>query len=84
MKKDIILFIKSIKNGLDIFSQNIITLVNALLLSLVYFIGVGITKLFTKLQGKRLLDTNIDKNKETYWQQVKEKSTHIDEYYKQF
>ena len=72
----------SFKKGMKGFGENITIIVNSVLLSLVYFIGVGFTSMFAKLIGKRFLD--IKKNRETYWDDLNLKKEDLKRYYRQF
>lgn len=77
-------FFRGIKIGFGNFGQNIATLVNTLLLSIVYFVGVGITALFSKVVRKRFLDLKLDKKRKSYWKTLNLKKRPIEEYYRQF
>ena len=77
-------FLHGIKEGFKGFGENITIIVNSLLLSVVYFIGVGATSLFARILKKRFLDTKISKQAKTYWQNLDLKKKKFDEYYRQF
>jgi len=76
-------FFKGFKQGMKSFGSNIALIVNTILLSLVYVMGVGITSIIAKLIGKRFLETKLSK-KSTYWSDLNLKKKHIEEYYRQF
>lgn len=78
------LFIKGFKTGTKMFSNNISTIVNAVLLTLVYLVGVGATSIFAKITGKKFLQTRLSKEKETYWSDMDLKKKPMEEYYRQF
>ena len=56
-------------------------IINFVLLSLVYFLGVGFTFLLSRILGKRFFDMGIDKKIGTYWSDIEEET---DNYYRQF
>ena len=72
------------KKGISIFGQNISTLVNFLLLSVVYLIGVGFTSILSKLLKKEFLDTKLSKDKKTYWSKLDLKKESIEKHMRQF
>ena len=76
-------FLKGFGEGFKEFSNLIVLAVNAVLLSIVYFIGVGLTSIFAKIVGKSFLDIKKTK-KETYWEDLNLKKEPIDKYYRQF
>ena len=76
-------FIKEFQKGIKDFSHHISVIVNSVLLSLVYIIGVGITFIFSKLSKKHFLNTKFEKKK-SYWNDLNLKKESIEEYYKQF
>ena len=49
------------KKGMKCFSDNISTVINFLLLSIVYFIGIGLTSITAKIFGKHFLDTKNER-----------------------
>jgi len=59
------------------------TIINSILLTIVYLIGVGITSIIAKLFRKQFLDVKLSK-KDTYWCDLNLKSKPIEEYYRQF
>lgn len=77
-------FINGFKEGIKNFGENITIIINSFLLSIVYFIGVGITSLFARLVKKRFLDTKILKETKTYWSNLNLKKKSLKEYYRQF
>ena len=50
---------KEFKKGMGDFSENISIIVNSILLSLIYFVGVGLTAILAKVVKKSFLDTKI-------------------------
>ncbi len=77
-------FFSGFKKGFLNFGQNIGLIVNAVLLSFVYIVGVGLTSIAAKIIGKRFMQTNLEKEKETYWEELNIKKREMEKYYKQF
>ena len=77
------IFLKGMKNGLKTFGENITIIINTLLISIVYIIGVGPVSVAAKIKGKRFIDTSNIKKK-TYWKELNLKRKSLEEYYKQF
>jgi hypothetical protein len=74
---------KSLKKFHKTFMLVTTSIVNFILLSLVYFIGVGLTSIIAKVLGKSFLDLG-KKNKKSYWVTKEESKKKLEEYYKQF
>ena len=77
-------FFKGFKKGIKEFSDNIAIIVNSILLSIVYFIGVGTTSLFARIFKKHFLDTKISKEAKSYWKDLNLKKKPLKECYRQF
>lgn len=77
-------FFKGLKKGQKEFGETIAIIVNSVLLSLVYFIGVGITFIFSRISGKHFLDLKPDKSKESYWEELNLGKEEMKEHYRQF
>jgi hypothetical protein len=69
------------KEGVKNFGENINSIITFVLLSFVYFIGVGLTSIVAKISGKHFLDM---KAKKTYWISLNPKKKPIEAYYRQF
>jgi hypothetical protein len=68
--------------GSKMFGELISAIINLLLLSIVYFIGVGLTSIFAIVFGKRFID---DKTiKDSYWEELNLTTQSFKEYYRQF
>ena len=63
-------FFKNFRIGFKEFGLDITRVVNVILLTVVYFIGVGITALFAKIFRKHFLDLKFDKKAKTYWKDL--------------
>jgi len=71
------------KKGNGEFGHNIALIVNTILLSFVYIVGVGLTSLIAKMFRKDFLEIKKSKKK-TYWSDLNLKKKSINEYYRQF
>ena len=76
-------FFDGFRKGSENFSFNIIIIVNTILLSLVYFVGVGLTSITAKVMRKHFLETEISAAN-TYWVVLDLKKKNTEEYYRQF
>lgn len=72
-----------LKKIVKLLPDTIITLINSLVLILVYFLFIGFTAIIARIMRKSFL--NLHKQKTTsYWIQKEKTSTEIEEYYKQY
>jgi len=76
-------FFEGIKRGQKKFGEDISAIVNLLLLSFVYFVGVGFTFLFAKIFSKHFLDLKFA-NKNSYWRELGLGKRKMEEHYRQF
>lgn len=74
-------FISDLKEGMTIFGSFISTLINSILLIIVYLFGIGITAIIAKTIGKSFLQKVI--GGESYWQEL-DLSEDKDSFYRQF
>lgn len=77
-------FFSDLKKGQKEFGEDIGNLINAILLTIVYLVGVGFTFFFAKIFRKKFLDTEIDKNSKSYWEDLNLSKEPIERYYRQF
>ena len=77
-------FFVGFKDGFLDFGHSIGAIINSLLLSIVYIIGVGLTSVFAKVFKKHFLDLKIDKKKKSYWNDLDLKEKKIEKYYRTF
>ena len=63
------IFLKSYARGFQTFGLHVSTVVNFVLLLIVYFVGIGLTSLFGKAARKKFLDLNPESK--TYWTELK-------------
>ena len=75
-------FLIGFKKGMGNFGQNIALIINTILLTLVYLIGIGLTSILAKIVGKHFLEMKL--SKDTYWSDLNLKKKSIEEYYRQF
>ncbi|MBL7116651.1 MAG: hypothetical protein ISS25_02380 [Nanoarchaeota archaeon] len=71
------------KNFLMKFSEFITSIINFIILVPVFFIGVGLTSLFSKIVGKHFLNLRI-KEKESYWLDKNLTTQKLEKYYRMF
>ena len=76
-------FLTGFKKGIRSFGHNTALIINTLLLTLVYSLGVGITSIIAKIFGKHFLDMRLSKNP-TYWSALNLGKKPIKEHYRQF
>lgn len=81
--KEIKSFFRGFQNGLRNFSVIIISVVNFILLLIVYIFGVGLASIFAKLFNKHFLDMKTDKRK-SYYTERRIGKEEISSYYNQF
>ncbi|MAG47621.1 hypothetical protein CL617_03370 [archaeon] len=77
------LFLKGFKKGMRDFGENISTVVNSILLSFVYLIGVGVTSFIAKRFNKKFLDFKKEEN-DSYWSKLNLRKKPLKEYFRQF
>lgn len=77
------LFFIGFKKGFKDFGHIITNIINSILLSIVYIIGVGLTSIFSKLFKKHFLGLK-KRNTKTYWRDLNLKKKNIEKYYRQF
>jgi len=77
-------FFKGFKSGFKEFGDGITIIVNSILLTLVYIVGVGITAIVAKVVGKDFLEMETSRKKESYWDDLNLKKEDIDKYYRRF
>src|SRR3989344_2918389 len=70
--------------GQKLFGETIAIVINTVLLSVVYVIGVGLTSIAAKLFGKHFLDLKLDDKMKTYWIDLNLGGASVNDYYRQF
>jgi len=61
------IFFGAVKNGFKKFGENIALIINSILLSVVYILGIGLTAIISKICGKSFLDRKISGKEKNYW-----------------
>jgi broad specificity polyphosphatase/5'/3'-nucleotidase SurE len=61
------IFLTNYVRGFKLFSESISSIINFVLLSLVYVIGVGVTSFFSKLLKKSFIKKSQNKKISSYW-----------------
>ncbi len=77
-------FFKDVKKGQKEFGDDIAAIINAVLLSLVYVFGVGLSFVIARLSKKKLLDKDVEKQRESYWEELNISNGKMEDYYRQF
>jgi hypothetical protein len=71
-------------DGFQAFGHTFATLLNFILLSFVYFVGVGLTFVIAKLFGKRFLDLKKSSSLSSYWEDYHLGKKELSSYFRQF
>lgn len=77
-------FFIGFKKGVHNFGQTIATIINSVLLLIVYVLGVGLTSIFSKIFKKIFLEMGISKKQDSYWSELNIRKKPMKEYYRQF
>lgn len=79
------LYVKSFGSGAQAFAFFVTNGVNLLLSAFVYFLGMGMTKLFALVFKKHFLGLNvIDTKKKSYWIGSQDNKYKTEDFYKMF
>lgn len=73
----------TIKSGFERIGKTISNIVNFILLSIIYFIGIGPVAVISKLMGKHFLEPKKDSRKSN-WHEHKVEKQPLDKYYRTF
>ncbi len=84
MKEEIKEFLMGIKEGQKNFGKNLAIIINSILLTIVYFLGIGLTSIFLKIFGKNFLETKIEISRESYWKELNLNKEPMNNYFRQF
>lgn len=77
-------FANGFSKGMRSFGDNISLIVNSVLLSVAYFLGVGLTAIVAKVAGKNFLEKKTSSEAKSYWSDLNLKKKEFREYYRQF
>ncbi len=75
-------FFKGFRKGAEEFGAGIATLVNTIILLLVYFVGIGLTSLVAKIFRKNFLE--VKPQNSSYWSELNLGKESVQNYYRQF
>lgn len=78
------IYFASVKDGMMFFGERTSAIVNAVLLMAVYIVGVGSMSLLSKIIGKKFLELDIDRTRESYWVKKMELPEKLQRYFRQF
>lgn len=76
-------FLKDFFDGFKYLGLLISSFVNAVLLSIVYILGVGASNVLSKTSKKNLLDLKGDASS-SYWSDIDKNTAPVEEYLRQF
>ena len=75
-------FFRGFKKGMADFGYNIALIINTVLLTIVYLLGVGLTSIFAKALRKHFLEMKL--SNDSYWSDLNLKKKSMEGYYRQF
>ncbi|MBI4142134.1 hypothetical protein HY484_04365 [Candidatus Woesearchaeota archaeon] len=76
------LFLKGIHHGFGRFGKSVANAVNSVLLFVMYFVGVGLAALFTKISGTKLLNFGVQRK--SHYNETIIGNESKEDYYRQF
>ncbi len=77
-------FFKGLSLGSKSFGKDLSSFVNAVILSIVYFLGIGVISIIAKLFRKNFLEMKPSDGKDGYWSDLDIKKRPVENYYRQF
>ncbi len=77
-------FFGDFTDGMKEFGLIINIIINTILLTIVYFVGVGFSSIVGAIVKKKFLDSEISEDIDSYWSDLNLKKESIERYYKQF
>jgi hypothetical protein len=83
LQNKLLFVLRKIRGMFYLISKSVSLLVNLILLTFVYFIGVGLTSFFVKIFRDHFFDIDILKN-ESYWEKLNLDRESFRDYYRQF
>ena len=69
MKND---FLSGFKEGFQSFGHGVAKVVNVVVLTIVYFLGIGVISVIAKIARKEFLSLKLDYERGTYWEDYEE------------
>ncbi len=82
--KRVIGWVKKVKGILDTVGKVVSTIVNVILLTFVYFVGVGLTALWARAKKHHFFERELDKNALSYWTPLPLGDRPREKFYRQF
>ena len=77
-------FYQDFLKGQKRFGEDIAAIINSVILTFVYLLGVGLTSLVARIFGKKFLDMKTVDKEESYWTPLNLSKKELNDYYKQF
>jgi uncharacterized membrane-anchored protein YhcB (DUF1043 family) len=77
-------FFKDFFKGQKKFGEDISIIINTILLTIVYILGIGLTSIFAKIFGNHFLDMKLNKESESYWTELDLKKQSMEDHFRQF
>lgn len=74
---------KGFRKGQKLFGDTMLALPISIVLTFVYFVGVGLTSIIAKIFNKHFLDTKLDDRRRTYWEDLDLTTKKKEAYYRQ-
>lgn len=76
-------FFTGLKEGFESFASIIVSIVNYVLLSLLYSFGIGPVSIIAKVRKKHFIELGKEK-RDSYWVQRKEEKQNLEDHYKMY
>jgi hypothetical protein len=76
-------FFKGVQSGMKLFGECTSALVNAILLSVVYLVGIGLSRLLAPRSHREMMEPP-SKRSRSYWRSMRAEKRSLDEHYRQF
>ncbi len=77
--KETLAYLKSAtKDFFDIAHRTATTIINTIVLSFVYIVGIGLTSILGKMAKRTFLNKSLDNNVQTYWEPLKSREARTD------
>lgn len=77
-------FLIGFRHGNKEFTSSLSTLISVILLSFIYFLGIGLTSILMKITGMDFIAKRPDLNTQSYWKTLDVSSKNINSYYRPF
>lgn len=77
-------FWRGFKTGFQMIGHFVASFINVILLTFVYFFGIGLSSFLGKLKGEKFLEFEIKKEDRSYWTDLKITPRPMDVFFRQF